>query len=80
MLQIPSTMRPYKKNTPIPPIPRIVNVAQPTCILPPLPVNGRVVVLVVFVVFGEEREEVEEVLGMAYGAGGAVGYEGGVEH
>lgn len=76
MPQIPNTIRPYKKNTPNPPIPKIVNVAQPTCILLPLPVNGREVVFVVFVVFRGEREEV---LGMAYGGGG-VEDEGGVEY
>ncbi len=61
-------MRLYKNNIPNPPTPTTANVAQPTCILPPPPVNGIAVVFVVFVVFGEEKEVV--VLGMAYGGGG----------
>ena len=64
MPHFPNTIGPYKKNTPNPPTPTTAKAAHPICILPPSPVNGRVVVVVVVVVFREEREEVV-VLGMA---------------
>ena len=51
----------YKNTIPTAPTPTTATVAHPICILPPVPVNGIAVVLVMFVAE-------EEMLDMAYGA------------